>query len=59
MFVTFQYIGLHHLDLYCTLIIEGMLNSNIQFYCRYPELRNSCIIGFFFIVMNVRDGTES
>ena len=23
MFVTFQYGGLHHLDMYCTLIIEA------------------------------------
>ena len=59
MFVTFQHRGLHHLDLYCTLIIEAWLKLNIQFDCRYLELLNSCIIGLVFIVLNVRDGTES
>ena len=59
MFVTFQYRGLHHLDMYCTLIIEAWLKLNIQFDCRYLELVNVCIIGLYFIVLNVRDGTES
>ena len=59
MFVTFQYRWLHHLDMYCTLIIEAWLNLNIQFDCRYLELWNACIIGLVFIVLNVRDGTES
>ena len=59
MFVTFQYRGLHHLDLYCTLFIEVWLKSNIQFDCRYLELLNACIIGLVLIVLNVRDGTES
>ena len=31
---TFQYRGLHHLDLYCTLIVEAWLKSNIHFDCR-------------------------
>ena len=59
MFLTFQYRGLHHLDMYCTLIIEVWLKSNIHFECRYLELWNTCIITLFFIVSNVRDGTES
>ena len=59
MFVTFQYRGLHHLDLSCSLIIEAWLKSNNQFDCRYLELGNACIIGLVFIVLNVRDGTES
>ena len=59
MFVTFRYRGLHHLDLYCTLIIEVWLKLNIQFDCRYLELWNACIIGLVFIALNVRDGTES
>ena len=59
MLVTFQYRGLHHLDMYCTLIIEAWLKSNIHFDCRYLEIWNACIISFVFIVFNVRDGTES
>ena len=59
MRVTFQYRGLHHLDLYCTLIIGAWLELNIQFDCRYMELLNACIIGLDFIVLNVRCGTES
>ena len=55
MFVTFQNRGLHHLDMYCTLIIE----SSIHFDCRYLELWNTCIICLVFIVLNVIDGTES
>ena len=59
MFVTFQYIGLHHLDMYCIFTIEAWLKSNIHFDCRYLELFNTCIISLVFIVLNVRDGTES
>ena len=59
MLVTFQYRGLLHLDMYCTLIIEAWLKSNIHFNCRYLELWNACIISLVFIVLNVRDGTES
>ena len=35
MFGTFQYRGLHHLDMYCTLITEAWLKSIIHFDCRY------------------------
>ena len=60
MLVTFQYRGLHHLDMYCTSMIEAWLKSNIHFDCRYLELWNVCIISLIFIVLiNVRDGTES
>ena len=59
MFVTFQYRGLHHLDMYCTLITEAWLQSNIHFDCRYLELWNTCIINLVLIVLNVRGGTES
>ena len=59
MFVTFQYRGLHHLDMYCTLIIEAWLKLNIRFDCRYLELWNAFIICLVFIVLNVRDRTES
>ena len=31
MFVTFQYRGLHHLELYCTLTIETWLKLKMQF----------------------------
>ena len=58
VFVTFRYRGLHHLDTYCTLIIEAWLKSNIYFDCRYLELWNACIINLVFIVMNIWDGTE-
>ena len=47
------------MDLYCTLFIKEWLKLNIQFDCRYPELLNACIIGFAFIVINIRHGTES
>ena len=59
MLVTFQYRGLYHLDMYCTLIIEAWLKSNIHFYCRYLEIWSACIISLVFIVLNVRDGTKS
>ena len=59
MVVTFQYGGLHHLDLYCTLIIKACLKSTIHFDCKYLQLRIACIISLVFIVLNVRDGTES
>ena len=59
MLVTFQYRGLHHLDTYCTLIIEAWRKSNIHFDCRCLELWNACIISWVFIVLNVRDGSES
>ena len=59
MFVNFKYKGLHDLELYCTLIIEAWLKLNIQFDRRYLELYNACIFGLVFIVLNVRDGTES
>ena len=59
MLVTFQYRGLLYLDMYCTLIIEAWLKSNIHFDCRYQELWNACIISLVFIVLNVRDGIES
>ena len=59
MLVTFQYRGLHHLGMYCTLIIEAWLKSNIHFNCRYLELWHACIISLVFIVLNVREGTES
>ena len=58
MFVTFQYRGLHRLNIYCTLITEAWLKSNFHFDCRYLELRNACTINLVFIVLNVRDGTE-
>ena len=38
MCVTFQHRGLHHLDMYCTLINEAWLKSSIHFDCRYLEL---------------------
>ena len=59
MLVTFQHRGLLHLDMHCTLINEVWLKSNIHFDCRYLELRNACIISLVFIVLNVRNGTES
>ena len=59
MFVTFQYRGLHHLDMYCTLITEARLKSHIHFDCRYLELCNACIIHLVFIVFYVRAETES
>ena len=59
MFVTFQYRGLHHLDMYFTLITEAWLKSTIHFDCRYLELWNACIINLVFNVLNVREGTES
>ena len=59
MHVTFQYRGLHHLDMHCTVIIETWLKSNIYFDCIYLELWNACIISLVFIVFKVRDGTES
>ena len=59
MHVTFQYRGLHHLDMYCTLIIEAWLKLNIHFDCRYLEVWNACIISLVFLVLNVRDGIES
>ena len=54
MSVIFQYRGLHHLDMYCTLIIEAWLKSNIHFDSKYLELWNKCIIGLVFIVLIVR-----
>ena len=57
MFVTS--VSMHHLDLYCSLIIEAWLKTNIRFDCRYLELWNACIISLLYIVLNVRDGTES
>ena len=59
MFVTFQDRGLYHLDMYCTLIIEAGLKSNIHFGCRYLELWNACRISWISIVLNVRDGNKS
>ena len=37
MFVTFQYRGLHHLDMYC--IIEAWLKSNNRFGCGYGNMK--------------------
>ena len=59
MLVTFQYRGLLPLDMYCTLTIEVLLKSNIHFDWRYLKLWNACIISLVFIVLNVRDWTES
>ena len=59
MFVMFQYRELHHLDLYCTLIVEARLKSNIHFDCRYLELWNVSIISLVFNVLYVRDWIES
>ena len=59
MFVTFQYRGLHHLGMYCTLIIEAWLKSNIHFDCRYLEIWKACIFRLVFIVLDVSYGTES
>ena len=56
MLVTYQFIGLHHLNMYCTLSIEAYLKSNIHFDL---SLSNACIISFVFTLLNVRDGTES
>ena len=42
--VIFQYRGLYHFDMHCTLIIEAWLKSNIQFGYRYLELWNACLI---------------
>ena len=58
MFVTFQYRGLNHLELYCSLIIEAGLKLCIQFDCRYLILLNTCILSFLFIVLNARDINE-
>ena len=57
-FVTFQYRGLHHLELHSTYIIEAWLKSSLHFDCRYLQLWNACIINLVFIVLNVRDRTE-
>ena len=59
MFVTFQYRGLNHLELYCTLTIKAWLKSDINFDCRYLELLNACIFSLVVIVLNVRDRNES
>ena len=59
MFVTFQYRGLHHLDMYCTLITEVWHKSNIHFDGRYLELWNAYIMNLIVIVFNVRDGIKS
>ena len=47
--------------MYCTLIIEAGLKSNIHFDCRYLELfiMYACIIKLVLIVLNVRDGNKS
>ena len=59
MFECFIIEGLHHFDLYCNSIIEACPKSSIHFDCRYMEVRNACIISSVFIILNVRDGTES
>ena len=46
------------MDLYCILIIEAWLKSNIHFDCKYLELWNACDISLGFIVLNVKDGTK-
>ena len=38
MFVIFQYRGLNHLELHCTLTIEAWLNLNINVDCKYLKL---------------------
>ena len=59
MFVTFQYRGLHHLDVYCTLTIEALMKSRIHLYCRCLELLNAFTISLVFIKLKERDGTDS
>ena len=61
MFVNFQYRGLNHLELYCTLTIKAWLKLNMHFDCRYQELSNACTFRLVYasIVLNVRDGMES
>ena len=59
IFVTLQHRGLHHLDLYCTLIIQAWRKSNIHFDCRNLELLNACKPSLVFIALNVRGETES
>ena len=59
MFVTFQYRGLNHSDLYCTLIIVAWLKLNIHFDCRYLELLNEGTFSLVFIVLNARDRNKS
>ena len=59
MFVTFQYRGLHHLELYCTLTTGACLKLSMHFDCRYLELRNACIYRLVYIVSKVRNAPES
>ena len=59
MFVTFQYRGFNHFELYCTLTIEVWLKLTIHFDCRYLELLNACIFSLVFIVLNARDRNKS
>ena len=47
------------MDMYCTLISEARLKSNIHFDCRYLELSNSGIFSLVFVVLNVRGGNNS
>ena len=48
-----------HLELHCTLSIEALHKLNMHFDCGYLELLNACIFGLVYIVLNVRDRTES
>ena len=60
MFGNFKYRGLHHLELYCILIIEAWLKSNMCFESNYQELLNACILKLVFIfkLSNVKNGIE-
>ena len=49
--MSFQYKGLSHLDMYCTLTIKAWLKLNIHF-----DKMHTYIV---FIALNVRGGTES
>ena len=50
---------LNHLELSCTLTIETWLKSSMHFDCKYLGLRNVCTFSLVYIVLDVRDGTES
>ena len=47
------------MELHCTLTIEAWHKLNMHFDCGYLELCNACIFGLVYIVLNVRDRTES
>ena len=57
--MTFQFRDFIHLELNCILTIEAWLNLNINFDCRHLELWTAFILILFFIVLNVRNKTES